>query len=84
MLNVLPADMVISKLADYLSFGRLSKLRIDPKDIPDLKWQPTVTINTKRLAVSSKLDSTTSVIDSLNPIPFESTTSPYNLRPWTK
>ena len=81
---VLPADRAISKLPDYQSFGRQSKLRIDPKDIPNLKWAPTVTINTNLLAVSSKLDSTTSVMDGLNPIPLVSTTSLYNLRPWTK
>ena len=66
---VLPADRVISKLPDYQSFSRQLKLRIDPKDIPNLKWEPTVTINTIFLAVSSKLDSATSVTDSLNPIP---------------
>ena len=41
---VLPADRVISKLPDYQSFGRQSKLRIDPKDIPNLKWEPTVVV----------------------------------------
>ena len=65
--RVPPADWVISKLPDYLSFGRQSKLRIDPKDIPNLKWEPTVTINTNISTVSSKLNSTTSVVDSLNP-----------------
>ena len=30
---VLPADRVISKWPHYHSFGRQSKLRIDPKDI---------------------------------------------------
>ena len=43
---VLPADMVISNLPDYQSFGRQSKLMIDPRDISNLKWEPTVTKNT--------------------------------------
>ena len=72
---VLPADKVISKLPDYQSFGRQLKLRIDPKEIPSVKWEPTVTVNTNVLTVSLKLDSATSVTDSLNPIPLVSTTS---------
>ena len=43
---VLPADRVISKLPDYQYFGRQSKLGIDLKEIPNLKWEPDVTINT--------------------------------------
>ena len=50
---VLPADSIISKLPDYQSSGRQSRLRID-YDIPNLKWVATVTINTNFLAVSSK------------------------------
>ena len=42
---VLHVDRVISKLPNYQSFGRQSKLMIDPKDIPNLKWEPTVTVN---------------------------------------
>ena len=34
---MLPADQVISKLPDYQCFGRQLKLRIDPKNIPNLK-----------------------------------------------
>ena len=34
---VLPAERVTSKLSDYQSFGRQSKLRIDPKDDPQFK-----------------------------------------------
>ena len=81
---LLPADIVISKMSNNQSFGRQSKLRIDPRNISNLKWEPTVTVNTNFLAVSSKLDSATSVTDSLNPIPVVSTTSSYNLMPWMK
>ena len=65
---VLPANRVISKLPDYESFSRQSKLRIDPKDISNLKWEPMITTNTNFLTVSSKLDSITSVMKSLHPI----------------
>ena len=81
---VLPAHRIISKLPDYQSFGRQSKLRINPKDIPSLKWEPTITTSANLSAVFSKLDSTTSVMDRLNPIPLVFTTSSYDLRPWTK
>ena len=72
---VLPADRVIWKFHDYQSFGRQSKLRIDPKDILNLKWEPTLTVHIIFLAVSSKIDSATSSTDSLNPLPVMSTTS---------
>ena len=83
IIYVLPADRVISKLSDYQSFGRQSKLRIDLKDIPKFRMGTYYNYKYKVLAVSSKLD-ITSVMDSLNPIPLMSTTSWYNLRPWTK
>ena len=82
---VLPANRVISKLPSYQSFGRQTKLRIDPKDFPNLKCEPTVMVNTNfSTASSSKLDSITSVMDSLHPIPVVSTTTSYNLRLWTQ
>ena len=80
----LPADCVISKLSDYQPFGRQSKLRIDPKNIPNLKWEPTVIINTNFMTASSKLDSISLVTKCLNPSPMVSTTSLYILRPQTQ
>ena len=44
--KVLPADQAISQLPDYNSLGRLTKLRLNPKDIPDLKLQITSELNT--------------------------------------
>ena len=44
--KVLPADQAISQLPDYNRLGRLTKLRLNPKDIPDLKWQITSELNT--------------------------------------
>ena len=35
---ILPVDNVITKLPDYQSFGRKTKLRLNPDRIPDLHW----------------------------------------------
>ena len=35
---ILPAEWLISCLPDYNKFGHHNKLRLDPKYIPDLKW----------------------------------------------
>ena len=34
-----PLDKYITKLPDYSSFGRKTKLRINPDQIPDLHWK---------------------------------------------
>ena len=36
---VQPAEKYIKYLPDYLTFGRKTTLRINPKHIPDLHWQ---------------------------------------------
>ena len=36
--KVLPADHAMSQLPDYNNLGRLTKLRLNLKDIPDLDW----------------------------------------------
>ena len=46
MKYILPADRVISNLPNYQSFGRQSKLRINPQHTPILKLAPSVTVNT--------------------------------------
>ena len=38
--KVLLADQAIVQLPDYNQLGRLTKLRLNPKDIPDLGWNP--------------------------------------------
>ena len=35
---VQPAEKYIKHLPDYLTFGRKTTLRINPKHIPDLHW----------------------------------------------
>ena len=36
--KVLFADQAIAQLPDYNQLGRLTKLRLNPRDIPDLGW----------------------------------------------
>ena len=43
--KILPADQAITQLPDYNKLGRLTKLRLNPRDIPDLKWQITSELN---------------------------------------
>ena len=35
---ILPADCIIAKLPNYNKFGRKTKLRLNPDNIPDLHW----------------------------------------------
>ena len=43
---ILPVDNVITKLPDYQSFGRKTKLRLNPDRIPYLHWNLSTTLNT--------------------------------------
>ena len=43
--KVLLADQAIAQLPEYNHQGRLTKLRLNPKDIPDLGWDPKATLN---------------------------------------
>ena len=45
-LNVLPADSIIAKLPNYDNFGRKTKLRLNPDNIPDLHWELATLANT--------------------------------------
>ena len=36
---IIPADRYIKQLPDYSGFGRKTKLRINPNQIPDLHWK---------------------------------------------
>ena len=37
--KVTPAEHIATQLPDYNKLGRLTKLRLNPKNIPDLDWQ---------------------------------------------
>ena len=39
MKKVTPAEHISTQLPDYNKLGRLTKLRLNPKNIPDLDWQ---------------------------------------------
>ena len=36
---IMPAERYISQLPDYESFGRQTKLQLNPRNIPDLSWK---------------------------------------------
>ena len=53
-------DQAISQLPDYNKLGRLTKLRLNPKDIPDLDWQLASELNTTPiLYCTAKIDDQT-------------------------
>ena len=43
---MIPVDQVIAKLPDYNKLGHLTKLRLNPTNIPDLDWQLASELNT--------------------------------------
>ena len=64
--KILPADQVISQLPDYNNLGRLTKLRLNPKDIPDLDWQLASELNTiPSLYHTMKIDDETTTTDQI-------------------
>ena len=42
---ILPVHNMITKLPDYQSFGRKTKLRLNPDRIPNLHWNLSTTLN---------------------------------------
>ena len=42
--KILLADQAIAQLPDYNKLVRLTKLRLNPKDIPDLGWHPSAAL----------------------------------------
>ena len=44
--KIIPVDQAISQLPDYNKLGRQTKLRLNPKNIPDLDWQLASELNT--------------------------------------
>ena len=37
--KIIPAEHISAQLPDYNKLGRLTKLRLNPRNIPDLDWQ---------------------------------------------
>ena len=50
---ILPADNIIAKLPEYNWFGRKTKLRLNPQNIPDLNWELAITANTKPISTTT-------------------------------
>ena len=44
--KVIPVDQAIAQLPDYNRLGHLTKLRLNPTNIPDLDWQLASELNT--------------------------------------
>ena len=61
--KILPANQAILQLPDYNNLGRLTELRLNLKDIPDLDWQLVSELNTvPSLYHTTKIDSHTTSI----------------------
>ena len=55
--RIISVDQAISQLPDYNKLGRLTKLRLNPKNIPDLDWQLASELNTTPiLYCTAKID----------------------------
>ena len=66
--KILPADQVISQLWDYNSLGRLTRLRLHLKNIPDLDWQLASKLGTvPTLNRVTKIDKNTTSISQSTP-----------------
>ena len=44
---IMPAERYISQIPDYKTFGRQTKLRLNPCNIPDLSWKWAETVHTQ-------------------------------------
>ena len=51
---IMPVDSIIPHLPLPNQFGRMSKYNLNPKNIPDLKWKLSTTLNTKSKTIQTK------------------------------
>ena len=51
---IMPVDSIIPHLPLPNQFGRMSKYNLNPKNIPDLKWKLSTTLNTKSKTIQIK------------------------------
>ena len=51
---IMPVDSIIPHLPLPNQFGRMSKYNLNPKNIPDLKWKLSTTLNTKSKIIQTK------------------------------
>ena len=59
---ILPVDNVITKLPDYHSFGRKTKLRLNLDRIPKLHWNLSTTLNTTPTVMTQQSLIQTSIV----------------------
>ena len=59
---IFPVENVITKLPDYQSFGRKTKLRLNPDRIPNLHWNLSTTLNTMPTLMTQQSLIQTSVV----------------------
>ena len=58
--KIIPVDHAVNQLPDYNKLGRLTKLRLNPENIPDLDWQLASELNTNcTLYRTAKIDGQT-------------------------
>ena len=58
--KIIPVDQAISQLPDYNKLGRLTKLRLNPRNIPDLDWKLASELNTTPILYrTAKIDDQT-------------------------
>ena len=65
---IMPVDSIIPHLPLPNQFGRMSKYNLNPKNIPDLKWKLSTTLNTKSKTIQIKEE-----IPNKNTIVFQTT-----------
>ena len=53
---ILPVDNAITKLPDYQSFGRKTKLTLNPDRIPNLHWNLSTILNTMPTLMTQQSD----------------------------
>ena len=59
---ILPVDNVITKLTDYQSFGRKTKLRMNADRIPNLHWSLSTTLNMMPTLTTQQSQMETSIV----------------------
>ena len=59
---ILPVDNVITKLPEYQSFGRKTKLRLNLNRIPDLHWNLSTTLNMMPTLMTQQSHMQTSIV----------------------
>ena len=60
--DILAVDNIITKLPDYQSFGRKTKLRLNPDRLPNLHWNLSTTLNMTPTLMTQQSHMQTSIV----------------------